>query len=702
MNILPRFSHIVAPALVLLLLPAQGPDYRDGDPPSRVARLSYISGSVSFRPGDVNDWTDATVNYPLRNGDHLWTDSDARAEISLGSTVIRLDQWTAFAFLALDDRTAQIDLSEGSIDVRVRRLDERGLFEIDTPNGAVTLERPGTYRVDVDSSGDTTIVTVRGGAAEVTASGSAFSVEAGEVGVLSGRDAPSYDITDASPPDNWERWSASRDRRWDDSRSTRYVSPDMVGYEDLDDYGDWRDGGSYGPLWVPRDVDAGWAPYRYGHWAWVEPWGWTWVDDAPWGFAPFHYGRWVWFSDRWAWVPGRVVARPVYAPALVAFVGGPNWSVSLAAGGAGGVAWFPLGPDEVYVPAYRVSPTYVRNVNVTNVNVTNINVTNIDVTRVRYRNREVDGAVTSVSEENFVGARPVGRNAVIVPRERMREAVVVGSAAPLAPTRVSVLAQPGPMRVRRPPETVVERQVVVKTPPPPAPVPFSVKEPVLRRQPGRPLDQEDRARLRESLGNDVPRNAVRPAVPPSGTAPELRPVRGGLPAPHQPPPSGVVVPNPQPPSSNAPPAAQTQPSPPRRRGPPPREESNPPSPAVNPPVNATPDNGSTGQPPRHEDRGKDRRAPPPDTAAPRGQSQPPAANAPANAPPRNEPGPPSRREDRGRDRRPPPDTAAPRGQPRPDRDKIRPDTTKQNVKPKSRPRRGEHNDSTKEKPHDNP
>lgn len=307
MKTLLQFPHIALPALALMLLPAQGPDTRDVDPPSRVARLGFISGSVSFRPGDVDDWTDATVNSPLRSGDHLWTDGDARTEISLGSNVIRLDQFTDFGFLALDDRTAQIDLSEGTLDVRLRRLDDRDVFEIDTPNGAVSLQRPGTYRVDVDSSGDTTVVTVRGGAVEVTASGASFSVEAGQVGILAGRDAPSYDIESAGQPDDWERWCASRDRRWDESRSTRYVSPKMVGYEDLDDHGDWRDGGSYGPVWVPRDVASGWAPYRYGHWAWVDPWGWTWVDAAAWGFAPFHYGRWVYYEDRWD--GGRTAGR---------------------------------------------------------------------------------------------------------------------------------------------------------------------------------------------------------------------------------------------------------------------------------------------------------------------------------------------------------------------------------------------------------
>ncbi len=73
------------------------------------------------------------------------------------------------------------------------------------------------------------------------------------------------------------------------------------------------------------EVPAGWAPYRNGHWAWIDPWGWTWVDDAPWGFAPFHYGRWTVVDDRWGWVPGPVRQRAVYAPALVAFIGGAEF-----------------------------------------------------------------------------------------------------------------------------------------------------------------------------------------------------------------------------------------------------------------------------------------------------------------------------------------------------------------------------------------
>jgi hypothetical protein len=204
----------------------------------------------------------------------------------------------------------------------------------------------------------------------------------------------------------------------------------MVGYEDLDEYGTWRVVPAYGTVWAPRSVPAGWAPYRFGHWAWVEPWGWTWIDDAPWGFAPFHYGRWALVAGGWVWIPGTVVARPVYAPALVVFLGAPG-------SGAAGVGWFPLGPREVYVPPYRVSTTYVRTVN--RGFVVNVNVETIDVTRAVYANRRVSGAVTYVPRQTFVGAQPVARSIIRAPQADVLRAPVTGTSPFLVPQRESGL-----------------------------------------------------------------------------------------------------------------------------------------------------------------------------------------------------------------------------------------------------------------------
>src|SRR5437899_9712639 len=514
-----------------------------------------------------------------------------------------------FRSLALDDHTAQVRLSQGSLSVRLRSLDDSDSFEIDTPNGAVSLLRPGSYRVDVDSTGDTATVTVRRGEAEVTAAGSAFTVKHDQAAVVSGTDSPSYDIHDALPPNDWEDWCASRDRRWDDARSARYVSRETIGYEDLDENGDWRDTPDYGSVWVPRAAMVGWAPYRYGRWAWVEPWGWTWIDDAPWGFAPFHYGRWVYWDGGWAWVPGRVVARPVYAPALVVFVGGRNWSLAITSGGGAGVAWFPLAPEEPYVPAYHVSNTYIRNVNVTNVNVTNINVTNVNVTNINYRNRGAPDGVTVVSHETFVRSRPVNRSVIVVPRDRLEQAPVVGSTARIVPDRQSVLGQPAIVEVRRPPAAVTTREVVVHRQPPPPPLPFANREQALRARPGRPLDDATLTTLRARSPDASARPLVRPAVPATrsqGPAQALRPAREGLP------PSRAAMPTvTTPPSDRSPPAERDAARPARPAAP---------VPAVSPVPRATSPSASRADRP-------DRAAPP--MSPPRENKQPAPAPAPA-------------------------------------------------------------------------
>src|SRR5215831_2084225 len=500
------------------------------DPPARVGRLSYLSGSVSFRPAGIDQWDSARINFPLTTGDHLWTDAGSRSEVHIGSTAIRLASETAFAFLNLDDQTIQIRLSQGSLNIRVRQLGESEAFEIDTPNVTVSLLRPGLYRVDVDAQGNTT-VTDRIGEAEVTASNSAFTVHPRQTATVTGIDSLVYDIQDAYAPDNWDNWCSARDQREDKAASARYVSREMIGYEDLDEYGVWRVVPEYGPVWVPSRVAADWAPYRYGHWIWAEPWGWTWVDDAPWGFAPFHYGRWAYLDSSWVWVPGGVVARPVYAPALVAFVGGGAWHASLSLGG-GGVAWFLLGPREVYVPTYHTSDNYVRNVNVSHVNVTNINVTNINVTNVNYVNRTAPGAVTAVPQETFVRAQPVAKAAVVVPQQVIVNVKVTGMTAPVAPRQESLVARStGSHAVAQPPAAALDRPVCARTPPPPQPVPFAVREHALAARPGQPLDAATLSSLHQNATPARPLVKLAASDGNHTSAPPLRPAREGLAAP---------------------------------------------------------------------------------------------------------------------------------------------------------------------------
>jgi len=451
----------------------QGQDQdQSQDPPGRVARLNFLEGDVQFRPAGEDGWVSAVPNRPMISGDDLWADEDSRAEVHVGSAAIRLGSKTGITFLELDDRTTQIRLAQGSMILRVRHVDDDDTYEIDTPNIAFSLLQPGEYRVDVSEDGSQTVTTVWHGRGRVTGGGFTYTVVANQSATFSGGDHLNYDLGQLPDQDDLDSWAFDRDSQEEDADSANYVSREMTGYEDLDDNGDWSYVAGYGMSWRPRAVVAGWAPYRFGHWVYLGPWGWTWVGDEPWGFAPFHYGRWAFVNNGWFWVPGPVVVRPVWAPALVAFVGG-GAGFRFSAGV--GVGWFPLAPGEVYLPGYRVSRAYVNNVNVTNTSVSVTQVTNVyntvvvhrtTVNNVTYVNQRVTNGVTVVSRDAFVNARPVAQNVMKVgPREIA--AAPVGHVVAAEPIRASVVGAGRPVSVK-PPAAILSRPVVaVRTPPPP-------------------------------------------------------------------------------------------------------------------------------------------------------------------------------------------------------------------------------------------
>src|SRR5580704_10764012 len=297
------------------------------DPPGRVAGLGYMTGSVSIQPQGTGDWVQGSLNRPLTNADNIWADKDSRAELNLGTGVMRISSESSLTLTNVTNDTVQVQLHQGTLNVHIRKLYSGEVYEIDTPNQAFTVTKSGEYRFDVDPNGDTTLVTVWKGEGEATGQGPAVRVHEGQQARFSNGNSMAHQISDAPAPDGFDDWCKVRDKREDNSVSARYVAPGVVGTEDLDEYGSWRDEPQYGHVWVPTSVEPGWAPYHNGHWAWVDPWGWTWVDDAPWGFAPFHYGRWVDFGPYWGWAPGPYWERPFYAPALVAWFGGPRFGI---------------------------------------------------------------------------------------------------------------------------------------------------------------------------------------------------------------------------------------------------------------------------------------------------------------------------------------------------------------------------------------
>src|SRR5262245_49203593 len=370
-------------------------------------RLSYMNGDVSFwRPG-APDWGAAQVNTPLAPGDELYTSENGNIELQVGGRAfVRAWTDTQIGLINQEPDFIQLKVTSGHMSLDLRSVDPGHTVEVDTPQAAFTIDAPGYYRVDV-SGERTSFITRRSGRATMTpAGGQAVAIAPSEEVVLDMRAAPAIQSFVAPQLDDWDNWNYVRTDQLLDSVSSRYVGATIYGVDDLDHYGNWRVVPSYGSVWVPDAVPAGWAPYSTGRWVSDPYYGWTWVDTAPWGWAPYHHGRWVFVDNYWAWAPGPIVVRPVYSPALVVFFGGrPGVQVVV---GTPFVSWVALGWGEPIVPWWG-SPRYIgrahwagwggpRVVNNVVINRTTVvNVTNINI----YRNVNVHNAVVQVREDNF-------------------------------------------------------------------------------------------------------------------------------------------------------------------------------------------------------------------------------------------------------------------------------------------------------------
>ena len=472
---------------------------QSANPPGRVAQLSYLEGSVSLEPAGTSTWTSADLNRPLTVGDKLWSDRDSRAELDIGDAVIRLGSTTGFSFLNLDDQTAQMQVTAGTVIVHVFTLAEGENDEIDTPNLALTLQQPGIYRVEVSESGDTTIVKVDDGEALATGGGQSYPLTAQQSVTFTGTNTLVADYAMLGAPDSLDEWSMQRDQQLQQEAADaqEYVAPGTVGADDLGSYGAWEYTPDWGYAWFPT-VAVGWAPYSLGNWVWISPWGWTWVDEEPWGFAPFHYGRWGFWHDRWCWVPGPRGVHPIYAPALVAWVGGRYAGVSRTTGAH--VGWFALGPRDVYVPGYHASAAYVRDINLTNTRI--VNTADIAYAyqgragNVRYVNSEVPGAITAVPRGVFTSAEPVGPHRVSLPQQSAVNLRATTAAPAITPVRESVLGGRAGRIIRIPPRALIDRPVVARLAPARAPVSFAREQAAIRANGGRPLSVTQLSRMR--------------------------------------------------------------------------------------------------------------------------------------------------------------------------------------------------------------
>jgi hypothetical protein len=379
------------------------------DPPGRVARLAEYAGEVQIASAQ-EPWQPAYRNLVVTAGDNLWVSDDGRAELDVGPIQVWLAGGSNVYFEQFDDHSVIARLATGVLAVRIRQWEPKDALRIATPHGEVSFVRPGLYLVSAGDGHSPSTTTTRFGQSELTINGRVQWVSSGESFSFD-RSGARFDRF-AYGGNAWgvfESWVTARDRRidrWEQRNRGRDINPWIIGVRDLDDHGYWDTHYEYGRVWYPRNVSYDWAPYRYGRWSWVQPWGWTWVDDAPWGFAPFHYGRWVRVGGRWAWCPGSYVGRAVYAPALVTFFGGSNWRVSVSTGPS--YAWVPLGWNEPYVPWYTYTPTYWRQVNRPYVR----NSAEDPWRPPGYVHARVPGAVTAVAAGALVPGRPVAQYAL--------------------------------------------------------------------------------------------------------------------------------------------------------------------------------------------------------------------------------------------------------------------------------------------------
>lgn len=402
------------------------------DPPGRVGRVSLSSDGVTLKIGDAVATGGTALNWPVSTGAEIATGRAARAEVRVGSTAIRLNGDTTLEFAELSDERIWLRLARGSIALSVRNAEHAAEMTVDTVQGRIRFDGAGQYRVDANAA----MASVSATAGTARIEGLGLIVAPGERIQFFGGADRNY-VAGRTVNDEFGQWVLVRDRQ-DARAGSGHGSPEMTGHEELQNHGTWRETPEYGPLWFPRDLPPDWAPYRWGHWAWIAPWGWTWIDHAPWGFAPSHFGRWVVVGGNWAWTPGSYSPRPVFSPALVVWMGNPGWQVSFSFGSAPAIGWFPLGPRDIYYPPYRCSLRHVHHVNVTHItNITQIVTVNRPPARFdHYTHRGRGNAVTIVPGHTVTTGAPVARSLLPRPEPAMLAAPTAATPLLTAPTRV--------------------------------------------------------------------------------------------------------------------------------------------------------------------------------------------------------------------------------------------------------------------------
>jgi hypothetical protein len=208
-------------ATLAFLTLAAGSAHAQEDPPGRVGRLADLQGSVSWFDHEEGTWGEAERNRPLTGGDRLSTGPQARAELRVGSTVLRLAAGTELEVVRLDDERMVFQLHTGSLAVRVRSREVADELEVLTAEARLRPVRSGHYRLDrID---DTTQVGAWRGSLRID-DAEGFIIETGQRVELwrEGRQDRRLRFAWGSlPNDNFAEWVARDEQRDERSASSR-------------------------------------------------------------------------------------------------------------------------------------------------------------------------------------------------------------------------------------------------------------------------------------------------------------------------------------------------------------------------------------------------------------------------------------------------------------------------------------------------
>lgn len=439
-----------------------------------VGRVAAIDGTLALRLAGASAGTaaraDSAVNDPVFAGEIARTDAKSRAALRIGPEMIALAPDTEIEIARLDADRIQLTLRNGRIALRLSRLGSSRTVEVRVPRGAVWLSTAGDYDIVAGDARAPSRVAVFQGQARFVGQGLDRTVGGGDAVLFNGGLAKGETPVagaERAAADDFDIWWRRAYGDDPDPRALHYVSAELTGYDALDANGTWNDIDGYGAVWFPKAVAADWSPYRFGHWRWIAPWGWTWIDNAVWGFAPSHYGRWSRIpmpgsgEERWGWVPGKPGADPSYMPAVVSFIGtaGVGLSVPNASGPA--IAWFPLAPGEAYWPGYQADLATIRRINQGSVS---------DVSEIGpaaaggsppaaiingvYINRRF---ATVVPRAVFAAGRPVENSLIRLPQRRIENAPLLAGSPQI------------------PPATATAPTVVASAPIPPAPIKLAMQ-----------------------------------------------------------------------------------------------------------------------------------------------------------------------------------------------------------------------------------